>query len=173
MNKKPISSKEVFKTKWFSIDALSYASKNEPYYRLSCDDSVGMIAVTPDQKIILVKQFRPAIGDNSIEFPAGYIDKNETIEEAVRREFREETGFACDSVTYLGNFKGCPARINSDCHLFFGKNAKRVSASTDKEEKCEVVLVSKDKLIKLINEGKFTAIGAIGGYFLAQLKGFL
>lgn len=173
MNKKPISSKEVFKTKWFSVDAVSYDAGKEPYYRLSCVDSVGMVAVTPDQKIILVKQFRPAIGDYSMEFPAGYMGKNELPEKAVKREFKEETGFVCDSVTYMGSFKGCPARINSSYHLFFGKNAKRVSASTDEEEKCEVILIPKNKFLKMINEGKFTAIGAIGSYFFAQLKGFI
>jgi len=172
--KKMTSCQKVFETKWFSIEAVSYEdSKEEPYYRLSCGDAVVIIAVTPDKKIILVRQFRPAIGNYSLELPAGYIDEKESPEEAVKRELMEETGFACDSFTSLGSYEISPSRINNANHIFLGKGAKRISVSSDQKEKCAVVLATKDELNKLITEGKLVAIGVIGAYFLAQLKGFL
>lgn len=68
--------KKVFETEWFSIDAISYvSSNNKPYYRLSCNDSVSIIAKTTDEKIILVLQYRPAIEDFTLELPSGYVDK--------------------------------------------------------------------------------------------------
>jgi len=174
-NGKPSSCQKVFETEWFSIDAISYGgtSDKKPYFRLSCGDAVGVLAITPEQKIILVRQFRPAIEDYSLELPAGYIDRKETKEEAVKRELKEETGFVCDSVVYLGSLMGCPSRINNTLHQFFGNNARRVSAGSDQEEKCEVVLVNKDEFKKLVTEKKLIASGAIATYFLAQLKGFL
>lgn len=163
-SKKMTSCQKVFETEWFSFEAVSYGDSGEkPYYRFSCGDTVGIIAVTPDKKILLVRQFRPAIGDYSLEFPAGYIDEKESMEEAVKRELLEETGFVCDSFTSLGSYKTNPSRINSNFHLFFGKGAKRVSANSDQEEKCEVVWVAKDEF----------PVYAIGAYFLAKLKGFL
>ena len=174
-NIKPNSCRKVFESPWFSIDEVLYNETfyEKPYFRLSCGDAVGILAVTPEQKIILVKQFRPAIGDYSLELPAGYIDDKETAEEAVKRELKEETGFVCDSVIHLGSLKGCPSRINNTLHQFFGNNARRVSAGSDQKEECEVVLVNKDEFKKLVIEEKLVASGAIATYFLAQLKGFL
>lgn len=171
---KMTSCQKVFETEWFSIEAVSYGdSKEKPYYRLSCGDAVGVIAVTPDKKILLVNQFRPATGDYELAIPAGYVNDKESMEAAAKRELLEETGFVCDSFAFLGSYKANPSRINGNNHLFFGKDAKRVSANSDREEKCEVVLATKDEINKLIIEEKFSAIGAIGIYFLAQLKGFL
>ena len=116
------SCQKVFETEWFSIDAVTYGDSNEkPYYRLSCGDAVVIIAVTPDKKILLVRQFRPAIGNYSLELPAGYIDEKESPEEAVKRELLEETGFVCDSLVSLGSYKTNSSRINSNYHLFLEK----------------------------------------------------
>jgi ADP-ribose pyrophosphatase len=172
-NNKLISSKKVFKTKWFSIDEVYYGSAQKPYYRLSSSDATCMMAITPDRKFILVRQFRPAIGDYALEFPGGQVNENESLEEAVKREFKEETGFVCDSVSYMGPFKCAPSRLNNNNHIFFGRNARRISINTDPEEKCDVVLVTQDELEKLINEVKFTSLEGVGVYFLAKIKGFL
>jgi hypothetical protein len=62
----------VFETEWFTIDTVPYSnSGGEPYYRLSCSDSVSIIAKTVDDKIILVNQHRPAVESFTYEFPPG------------------------------------------------------------------------------------------------------
>jgi len=172
--KKMTSCKEVFKTEWFSIEAVSYNDSNEkPYYRLSCDDSVGILAVTSDQKIILVRQFRPAIGMHPLELPSGYLDKKESMEDAIKRELLEETGFVCDSVTYVGPLQVCLSRIDSTHHIFFGKGAKKISAIMDKKEIEEINLVTQDEFEKLIIEKKFLTSSGIATYYLAKIKGLL
>jgi 8-oxo-dGTP pyrophosphatase MutT (NUDIX family) len=173
-NKKINSCQKVFETKWFSVDAITYdSSKKEPYYRISSDDSVDILAVTPDQKIILVRQFRPALGVYSLELPAGYINEKESKEAAIQRELKEETGFVCDSISYVGSVRISASRLNSMHHQFFGKGAKKVSNCSDKKEKCKVILVTQDEFKKLIISGKFVNVSGIATYFLAQLKGFL
>ena len=165
---------KVFETEWFSIDAVHYeSSAKKPYYRLSCDDSVEILAVTKHREIVLIRQFRPAVGISMLELPAGHIDGRESPEEAVQRELREETGYVCSSVIYLGPFKISPSRINNTLHLFFGRDAK-VSDEKDKgASSTEVVLITPEEFKKLISDGKFLEIAGIATYCLAQIAGLI
>jgi ADP-ribose pyrophosphatase len=164
----------VFQTEWFSIDAVpSESIGGKPYYRLSCDDSVEILAVTSDRKIVLVRQFRPAVGMSMLELPAGYIDPGESPEEAVRRELKEETGYICESINYLGPFKIAASRINNTLHLFCG-NDGRVMAEKGKDScEAEVVLVTQEEFKRLIDDGEFLVAGGIATYYLSQMAGLL
>ncbi|MBC8456923.1 MAG: NUDIX hydrolase [Deltaproteobacteria bacterium] len=162
----------VFHTEWFSIDAVPGESLGrKPYYRLSCDDSVEILAVTLDRKIVLVRQFRPAVGMSMLELPAGYVDWGESPDEAVRRELREETGYVCDSVINLGPFKVAPSRINNTLYLFFGRDAELLAGKDNEADSPEVVLVTLEEFKRLIGEGKFLEVAGIATYCLSQMEG--
>jgi len=164
---------KVFQTRWFAIEATTEAySDSEPYYRLSCSDSAVILGVTRDKKIILVRQFRPALGAYTLEFPSGYINDGESHADAAEREFREETGYVCNSMTYLGSFTVAPSRINTMLHFFFGKDAEPVNGS-GAEGEIEVVLVTEDKLKHLISDGQLLEIAGSAIYLATKLKGFL
>lgn len=163
--------RKVFETRWFSIEATSNRySNNEPYYRLSCNDSVAILAVTPEQKIILIREFRPALGSYLLELPAGYVDSNESSNDAIKRELREETGFVCDSVNSTGALRIAPSRINNTLYTFFGKGANAVDPI---KENIEVVLVTQNEFKRLIADREFVLTSGIAMYFLAQQHGFL
>ena len=127
MNKNKHSFHKIFETEWFSLEATSDKfSDNQPYYRLSCkEDAAEILAVTDRNKIILVRQFRPAVGIYTLEFPAGYVGKSESNKEAIKRELEEETGFVCDSVIPMGSFKLFSSRANFTNHLFLEKGLKQ------------------------------------------------
>jgi ADP-ribose pyrophosphatase len=164
---------KIFETEWFSIEATSdNFSGNQPYYRLSCKDSVEILATTPERKIISIRQFRPALGVYTLEFPSGYVNEKEIPREAAMRELMEETGFICDSLAFMGSFKIVPSRINTTLHFFFGKAAKLID-NKRKEGKIEVVLVKEDEFRKLIVEGQFLDVSGLAIYFITKLKGFL
>ena len=169
---KPV--KKVLETGWFSIDAIpSKSTAGKPYYRLSCDDSVEILAVTSQQEIILVRQFRPAVEMLMLELPAGYVNQGESNHEAVQRELWEETRYVCDSVSYLGAFKIAPSRINNTLHLFCGKEARLKGLQDMGDSESEVVLVTQDEFRKLIDEGKFLEVAGITTYYLAQTAGLI
>lgn len=73
-----------------SQEQLACVTKNH-----SICDGVLILPVTKDDEVVLIKQYRPAIGDFIYELPAGLIDKGENIEEAAKRELYEETGLKC------------------------------------------------------------------------------
>ncbi len=173
-DKNKISWHKVFKTEWFSIEATSNKFlNNKPYYRLSCSNSAEILAITTDRKIILVRQFRPPVGIETLEFPAGYLDPKESKEETIKRELKEETGFICDSIISLGSFLVSPSRINNIHYIFFGKDARSLSIKNKKEKGSKVVLVTPAEFEKLIIKGKILVQSSIGIYLLAKLRGFL
>ena len=72
--------------------------------RTNAGSAVIIIAVTPDDKLLFVEQFRVPMNANTIEMPAGLVgdlDKNDTIELAAKRELLEETGWQADEVKVL------------------------------------------------------------------------
>jgi 8-oxo-dGTP pyrophosphatase MutT (NUDIX family) len=92
--------KKVFETPWFSIDAIPQENQT-PYYRLSCNDSIVIVPKTADGRLVLIRQFRPAIGKHMLEWPAGQVDDGETPARAAERELLEETGYTCDSIEFF------------------------------------------------------------------------
>jgi 8-oxo-dGTP pyrophosphatase MutT (NUDIX family) len=69
--------------------------------RVGCDAIVGIVPLTDDGAVILIRQFRPPVNRYVIELPAGLCDPGETLEEAARRELTEETGYSAGTLTPL------------------------------------------------------------------------
>ena len=164
----------VFKTEWFAVEELphSMGKSDKPFYRISCSDWVGILALTSDDKIILVRQFRPALGTFTLELPSGYINSGEAPEEAVARELLEETGFVCSSVINTGALKALSSRINNTLWVFYGEGARLSGSRKKEDEEIEVVLVTPHEFIRMVTNGEFTEATGLTAYFLAALKGY-
>ena len=146
----------VFKTPWFSVEEEKVegcpAYSDGPFYKLVHDESVVILALDQEGKVILVEQFRPALRKKHLELPAGAIHKGETPEQAARRELKEETGYAGDHFEYLGKGHLRPDRENVLTHMFLARGV--YASGQDKEEtSIEVKKVSCEDLIDLLDKG--------------------
>jgi 8-oxo-dGTP pyrophosphatase MutT (NUDIX family) len=90
---------------------------------LEAPDWVNIIAITPEKKVVIVRQFRFGVAKTTVEIPAGIIDEGETSEQAAIRELREETGYSARSWKYLGWFEGNVAFLNNVCHFWLALDA--------------------------------------------------
>lgn len=164
----------VFETRWFSIDAQPWGADAEaPYYSLSCRDSAAILALTPDQRILLVRQYRPPQNDYVLELPAGYVDPDESALAAVERELREETGYVCRTVRFLGTYKIAPSRIRNSLYLFFGSDARQVEPQAVGDREIEVVRLPRAEFPAFVSTGRFQEIAGLAAWWLAQQKGLL
>ena len=104
-------------------------SKGAPVHitPLQTKDYVSVVAVTEDGRLLLVRQFRPAVGRMTLELPSGHVEPGETPEQAARKELLEETGYLADTFTLLGNLSPDTGRLGNRMWCFFAKGARRES----------------------------------------------
>lgn len=101
---RPVCSHRVYKGKIVSvrIDTVITSDGHEAIREVvERPDTVSVVAIDDNDDILLVRQYRYAAGQYTLEIPAGTIDPGETPEDAARRELREETGYDCGNLIRL------------------------------------------------------------------------
>lgn len=125
---------------------------------LACPGWVNVVAVTTDDRLILVRQFRFGTWANTLEIPGGMLDPHETDPQAAAlRELEEETGFVPGRVKRLGVSHPNPAIQTNELHSFLALDCRRVhEGHQDGSEDIEVVLVERLRLPELIRSGQIS-----------------
>lgn len=169
------SSEIVFDTQWIKINKdaveLPNGNKIDDYYTWREKDVSQVVAVTKDNKILFVKQYKHAAGEICIELPAGYLESGESFEDAAKRELMEETGYKADSLEYLGKLIHTPTKSPGIVKVFLAKNVEHFSSQNlDEDEEIEILKLSFYQVRKMIENGEIWASGSIASIFLALNK---
>jgi 8-oxo-dGTP pyrophosphatase MutT (NUDIX family) len=116
------------------------SGKSSDFYVVSTFDWVNVVALTSDQRLVMVQQYRHGSNRVTLEIPGGAVDAGEEALQAAKRELREETGYASDQWECLGVAEPNPAIQNNRCTTFLALNA-RVVGPLDPDENEEIVVV--------------------------------
>jgi 8-oxo-dGTP pyrophosphatase MutT (NUDIX family) len=153
---------------------LANGHEIDQFHLLQGPNWAGVLCLTADQQVVLVRQYRHGLGGPSLELPAGVIEPEESPLDAARRELREETGFAADDLQPLLMAVPEPARNTTRAHFFFARGAVRIAEiALDHSEELEVVLVPVAELFELIDQGHIVHAAHIGAILLASRRGLL
>jgi 8-oxo-dGTP pyrophosphatase MutT (NUDIX family) len=128
----------------------------DPYYVYEFPTWVAALALTEDNKIIMVRQYRHALGETCIELPGGCVDDTDaTFEQAIARELKEETGYSFSSYIYLGKISANPSTNNNLLHMFLAKGGKLTGKQQlDGNEEIDVELYSIDEVKQMLRDNK-------------------
>jgi len=122
---------------------------------LEAPDWVNVVALTPEDKVIVVEQYRFGVEKTTLEIPAGIIEPNETPQAAARRELLEETGYAGEEWKSLGYVEPNPAYLNNRCYHFLLQGAVRTrEPNPDQGEHIRVLTLDQSSLRQMIDQGR-------------------
>ncbi|MGX7025562.1 NUDIX hydrolase [Vagococcus hydrophili] len=119
--------------------------------------AVAIIAITPENKMILVKQYRKAVEKSILEIPAGKIEKDETVPmETAKRELEEETGYQAKEIKEIAKFISSPGFSNEWLYLYEAKDLVKVEnpLPQDEDEFLELMELSLDEAKEKIVTGE-------------------
>lgn len=160
MKWKILSSEYLFKDLWFTVRKDTCETPMgkiiDPYYVYEFPTWVAAVPVTEDGRIVMVRQYRHALGEVCIEIPGGCVDDTDNNpQEAIARELLEETGYSFSSFEYLGKISANPSSNNNLLHMFLARGGKKVAdQKLDANEEIEVVYLTIDELKQLLKENK-------------------
>lgn len=143
----------------------------EDYYVLEYSNWVNAVAITEDNKVLMVKQYRHAAGIISLEIPGGVIDGDESPVEGLRRELLEETGYQFDDFELLCTVYGNPSTANNQTFTYLAKGGKKVQGqSLDDHEELIVEEYTIPEVKQLLLENKVKQAMHCAGLFYGMVK---
>ncbi|EIK0278969.1 NUDIX hydrolase [Staphylococcus pseudintermedius] len=150
---KTISKESIYKGKIIEVEKHKVSlPNNETAYRevVKHNGAVAICALTPDQQVILVKQYRKALEQELLEIPAGKLEPGEDRESAAMRELEEETGYKAKKLTLIGEVYGTPGFSNEKISVYFADNLVEGKVNLEEDEFVEKVLYSLDDVKKAV-----------------------
>jgi ADP-ribose pyrophosphatase len=181
MNEQPIVPKEIrtiFQGRVFSVrvETIPLPKGGELHAEIiRHPGSVVIIPLTAQNEIILVRQYRPAIGKWAWELPAGSLKPGEDVARAARRECQEETGLVPSQLERMGSYFPTPGYCDEEMTFFKASGLRPPGpedeeAHQDEDEDIEARAFSRDELQRMIAKGEVIDLKTIGGLSLINFQ---
>lgn len=171
-----LESKEIFRsslTRFRSDRCQLPNGKIMPaYYTLEFGDWVNIVPVTKSGEIVLIRQYRHALNEVTIEIPGGAADvSDENVMEAAERELLEETGYVAQSVEQIMTQSPNPAMQNNRMHTFLALGCERLHPQKlDPFEDIEVFTAKPNEVLDLMSSGEIHHSIVVASLFSAFMQ---
>ena len=128
--------------------------------------AVAIVPVHANGDVVLLKQFRPTIGMEIYEIPAGTIEKGEKPLATAKREIVEETGFKATRWDKIADFYTAPGFCDERMHVYVARDLMPAKADGDDDEILKPVRMTIDAALKLIRTRRIRDAKSIAGLML-------
>ena len=115
--------------------------------------AVGIVPFVDKDTVVMVRQYRHPVGKVTLEFPAGKLDKGESIMTCLKRELREETGYTARKITPMIQYWPTAAFANEVLYLYKAEGLKPGKMNTDDDEFLQCVTVPFRKALRMVKTG--------------------
>ena len=132
--------------------------------------AAAIIPVLEDGRIILVEQFRNALGKKTFEIPAGGIETGESAYDCVSREIEEETGYRSDNIQFLIKVVTAIGFCDETIPIYVAKNLMKTEQHLDEDEEIDLKVVTVGEAVEMILNGTIVDSKTVAGILAYQVS---
>jgi len=161
--------REVFRGRVIRVVVRDLRLPNGRRTRFNVVEHPGAVAIVPvfeNGDVMLVRQFRPSIGREIYEIPAGTLEDGESPLQTARREIAEETGYRARRWTRLGVFYTAPGFCTERIHVYAARELRPFRAEGDADEMIRPARVPLRRAVEMIRDGRIRDAKSIAGLLL-------
>ncbi|HEX9817834.1 MAG TPA: NUDIX hydrolase [Patescibacteria group bacterium] len=175
---KLISAKDVSPSKWFPIENRTYQTPEgrivNDFFVTTLSDSVHTIAITKDERVVMIQIFKQGADDIMIQFPAGRVEKkHSSVTHAAVSELEEETGISVleSDLKFIGKLSLMSTKATEIVHYYLATDVELNSnQNLDENEEIEILFFTSKEIDQMIIDGKIWDAPCIAGWELAKKK---
>lgn len=170
------SSRRIYENPWMKLRediAEMPNGKTTIYGVIECGQCVGVLPFLDNDHVVMVRQYRYVFDeDHRWEMPTGGVKPGESLEEAARRELREEVGYEAAELQLISTYFTSKSIMQEIGHLFIGRGLTQVEAIPDETEFLEVAVFPFQEVLQMVLESEIRdSMTVITVLHAARLRG--
>jgi ADP-ribose pyrophosphatase len=153
LEEKTIKSDKIYTGKIVSLRVDTVEIPEKGYSKreiIEHGGAVGIVAITDDNKIVLVKQFRKPIEDALVEIPAGKLEIGENPKECAIRELQEETGYTAENIKLIHKFYSSAGFSNEKIFIYLATGLTPGETMLESDEFLDVMEVDVKEAFEMV-----------------------
>lgn len=147
-------------------DLVLPTGRRTTYHVVEHPGAVAIVPVHQNGDVVLIKQFRPTIGEEIYEIPAGTMEKGEAPLATAKREIIEETGFKAKQWSKVAEFYTAPGFCDELMHVYVARGLTPATAPGDEDEIITAVRMPLSDAMKLIRSRRIRDAKSIAGLLI-------
>ena len=153
----------------FTHDTVTFEDDSIGYRDvLHLPGAVAVLALTENNTILFVQQYRHAVEKELLEIPAGMLEKGENPVEAALRELQEETGYFAHHIEHLTDFYTSPGVVKETISLYFARDLEFIHQDLDPDEFLKVKEFTIPEVQEMINNNTIADGKTILAFLMCQ-----